>query len=141
MPWAASTNAWEQAFLWIRHNTANDAIMEMDAAYINAPGEDAQNFRAIAERSVLPDYSKDGGIASIAPDLTADWMDGVSEQKGLNNSTDARRIAALRPWGVQGVVLEQSAATDFKCPYSSRDAKVCLIPTSPKKTAKGKTAC
>ena len=72
-----------QAFLWIRGNTPKDALFALDADYINAPGEDAQSFRAIAERSALPDYSKDGGEASIAPDLTAAWSIGQAAQRGL----------------------------------------------------------
>ena len=54
-------NAWEQAFVWISRNTPKNAMFALDAEYITKPGEDAQGFRAIAERSVLPDYSKDGG--------------------------------------------------------------------------------
>lgn len=138
LPWTASTNPWEQAFIWIRQNTPNDAIVAMDAAYINAPGEDAQNFRAIAERSALPDYSKDGGITSIAPDLTADWIHGVSAQTGLDDATDAHRIAALSPWGVQWVVLLQRAATSFQCDYSNHQVKVCRVPNSASKTSRAR---
>lgn len=129
LPWLAPVNGWEQAFLWIRANTAKDAVFAMDANYINAPGEDAQNFRAIAERSAIPDYSKDGGIASIAPDLTPDWVRGESAQTRLDHVSDRSRIAALGPLGAQWVILSSDAITAFPCDYMNREVKVCHIPT------------
>jgi hypothetical protein len=128
MPWVTPTNAWERAFVWIRENTDKNAVFAMDAAYINAPGEDAQNFRAIAERSAVPDYSKDGGIASIAPDLTADWINGESAQNGLDHAADAFRIALLRHLGVRWVILSGDALTQFNCDYVNREVKVCRLP-------------
>ena len=81
LPGTATPNPWVQAFLWIRDHTPKDALFALDADYINAPGEDAQCFRAIAERSALPDYSKDGGEASIAPELTPAWKQGQAAQQ------------------------------------------------------------
>ena len=102
--------------------------MALDSDYITKSGEDAQSFRAIAERSALPDYSKDGGEASITPELTSAWVEGQVAQSGLSNSTDARRIAALKPLGVGWVVLERSAATAFVCDYANEAVKVCRLP-------------
>ena len=124
----APQNAWEQAFVWIRQNTPKDALFAMDADYIARPGEDAQCFRAIAERSVLPDYSKDGGEASITPELARAWAEGQAAQKGLNTETDAERIAALRPLGVSWVVLDQSVGTAFSCEFANGAVKVCRLP-------------
>jgi hypothetical protein len=126
-PWVAPQNGWEQAFLWIRENTPKDAVFALDAHYITEAGEDSQNFRAIAERSALPDYSKDGGIASIAPDLTADWLRGVATQNGLEQATDGRRIAVLSPASVHWIVLSRSARTNFECDYVNDAAKVCRV--------------
>ncbi|HEY6412611.1 MAG TPA: hypothetical protein VIX42_02920 [Edaphobacter sp.] len=126
--WSAPRNAWVQAFLWIRQNTPKDALLALDADYITRPGEDAQCFRAIAERSALPDYSKDGGEASITPELTHAWVEGQTAQSGLSEATDAHRIAALRPLGVEWVVLERSAATAFVCDYTNEAVKVCRLP-------------
>lgn len=126
-PWTAPRNAWTQAFLWIRANTPRDALFALDADYINAPGEDAQCFRALAERSALPDYSKDGGEASIAPDLTAAWKQGHAAQQHLSDLPDTARIAALAPLGVSWVVLKASAATSLDCPYNNAAAKVCRL--------------
>ena len=128
LQWSAQRNAWVQAFLWIRQNTPKDALLAMDADYITKPGEDAQSFRAIAERSALPDYSKDGGEASITPDLTGAWVEGQTAQSGLSDATDARRITALKPLGVDWIVLERSAATAFVCDYANEAVKVCRLP-------------
>lgn len=127
LPSIAPRNAWTQAFQWIRANTPKDAIFALDADYINAPGEDAQCFRAIAERSSLPDYSKDGGEVSIAPELTETWKQGQAAQQRLSESTDADRIAALSPLGVSWVVLKAGAATSFDCPYENAAVRVCRL--------------
>lgn len=95
LPWTTPHNAWMQAFLWIRANTPRDALFALDADYINASGEDAQCFRAIAERSALPDYSKDGGEASIAPELTNAWKQGQAAQQHLSDLSDTARRVAL----------------------------------------------
>ena len=125
-----SKNSWVQAFEWIRANTPTDALFAMDADYIHAPGEDAQNFRAIAERGMLPDASKDGGEASIAPDLAKAWARGVAAQDGLNAASDAERLARLKPLGVTWVVLDGSARTGFECPYGNARVRVCRLGTS-----------
>jgi hypothetical protein len=128
LQWSAPSNAWVQAFLWIRQNTPKDALLALDADYITKPGEDAQSFRAIAERSALPDYSKDGGEASITPELTSAWVEGQAAQSGLSDATDAHRIAVLKPLGVDWVVLERSAITAFACDYANEAVKVCRLP-------------
>ena len=128
LPWSAPANQWEQGFAWVRNNTPENSVFALDANYISDSGEDAQNFRAIAERSALPDYSKDGGVASIAPDLTNQWIAGEQFQGGLNRTTDAQRIAKLRGSSAQWVVLSQSASTQLFCPYRNSSMKVCRIP-------------
>ena len=133
LPGVASQNPWVQAFLWARQFTPTDALFALDPDYINRPGEDAQCFRAIAERSALADYSKDGGEASIAPELTAEWASEQAaqqdKQQGLNAAptTDAERVAALGPLGVTWLVLEEDTATGFDCPYQNASVKVCRL--------------
>jgi hypothetical protein len=129
LPWSAPRNPWVQAFLWVRGNTPRDALFALDADYINAPGQDAQSFRAIAERSALPDYSKDGGEASITPDLSQEWAIGQAAQQGLSSrqETDAQRTAALSPFGVSWVVLEAGATTNFDCRYRNAAVTVCRL--------------
>ncbi|MBN9616877.1 MAG: hypothetical protein J0G35_15045 [Acidobacteriales bacterium] len=128
LPWRAPHNQWKQAFVWISENTPKDALFALDAHYITSPGEDAQSFRAIAERSMLPDYSKDGGEASITPGLTSAWTAGVTAQMRLSDESDAQRIATLRPMGVMWVVLRRSSPTAFECDYANERVKVCRLP-------------
>jgi hypothetical protein len=130
LPAASPQNPWQQAFLWVRTNTPKEALFALDPDYINAPGEDAQCFRAIAERSALPDYSKDGGEASIAPALTDAWTTGQTAQRNLNSpaTTDAARSAALRPLGVDWLVLNRTSPTRLECPYRNAAVQVCRLP-------------
>jgi hypothetical protein len=128
LPWTAPENPWEQAFVWVRENTPKSALFALDAHYITSPGEDAQSFRAIAERSAVPDYSKDGGLAAITPELTSAWKIGETAQSNLSAESDAQRLAALRPLGVTWIVLEQRAETEFACVYANKAVKVCRLP-------------
>jgi hypothetical protein len=121
-------NQWEQAFAWIGANTPKDAMFALDAQYITKAGEDAESFRAIAERSALPDFSKDGGVVTNKPELAAEWLQGQVAQGKLSEESDALRVAALRPLGVTWVVLEQSAVTEFACLYGNKAVKVCRLP-------------
>jgi hypothetical protein len=130
-PWGTSENGWQQAFLWISDHTPKNALFAVDARYISAPDEDSQNFRAMAERSVLPDFSKDGGVAAIAPELAAQWSYGESLQTHLDRASDSSRVDKLVPLGVDWVVLSNSAETDLPCPYKNKSVKVCRMSESP----------
>jgi len=129
LPGIAPRNLWARAFLWVRDNTPKDALFALDADYINAPGEDAQCFRAIAQRSALADYSKDGGEASIAPELTAEWIASQAAQQHLSapSTTDAERLFVLRPLGVSWIVLDAGASTRLDCPYRNAAVTVCRL--------------
>lgn len=129
LPWISVRNQWTQAFFWIRDNTPPNALFALDADYINASGEDAQCFRAIAQRSSLADFSKDGGEASIAPELTEDWIRGQVAQRQLSAPTtsDAQRLAILRPLGVSWVILQSGASTRLDCPFSNSAVRVCKL--------------
>jgi hypothetical protein len=128
LPWIGPANPWEQAFLWVSRNTPNDALFALDANYISQTGEDAQGFRAIAQRSMLPDYSKDGGVASIAPELSTAWTLGQTAQTGLDTETDAGRISTLKPLGVTWVLLRAADRTQLPCEYRNAAVKVCRLP-------------
>jgi hypothetical protein len=128
-PGASAHNPWQQAFVWIRDNSLTDALFALDAHYITeGKHEDAQCFRAIAQRSALPDYSKDGGEASITPALADAWARGESAQTGLETEPDATRLTRLRPFGVTWVVLAASSETSWPCPYRNQTVKVCRLP-------------
>lgn len=125
LPGLTPRNQWRQGFEWIRdHVPANEAFA-VDANYVTIPGEDAQNFRAIAEHSAMPDYSKDGGIAAIAPDLAVAWQQG---QINLTHATDAQRIAALRNTPVSWIVLPRFVGTSLQCVYRNAAMQVCRLP-------------
>ena len=124
----APVNGWVQAFEWIKASTPVNAVFALDADYITKEGEDAQGFRAIAERSALPDYSKDGGEAAITPSLTGPWMAGERAQTRLSERSDTERLTALAPEGVGWIVLERDAATAFACDYANAAVKVCRLP-------------
>jgi len=133
LPWTAPRNPWTQAFLWVRGHTPQNALFALDPDYINLPGEDAQCFRAVAERSALPDYSKDGGEASIAPSLASAWQSGQLAQQPLrspaarNSPLSQANLAALAQRNVTWLVLDARARTSLDCPYSNAAAKVCRL--------------
>lgn len=129
LPWRtqSSPNAWVRAFLWCREHTPQDALFALDAHYISYPGEDAQSFRAIAGRSVLPDFSKDGGEAAISPALAPLWQAGVAAQTDLNILDDTQREARLQPFGVEWLVLPKASRTNLPCVYQNEAVKVCRL--------------
>ncbi len=127
-PWARSHNPWAQAFLWIRHNTPQDAYFAVDPYYQQMPKEDTLGFRAMAERSVLPDWSKDGGVAAIDPALAQQWWNQVTQTKDFSHWNDQQRIETLAPYGVNWIVLPASAPTRFACPYQNSAVRVCHLP-------------
>ena len=120
-------NAWSSAFLWAREHTPKDALFAIDADYIARPGEDAQSFRALAERSVLPDAAKDGGEAAITPALAGAWEAGVEMQRGLSGMTAAARRERLITAGVSWMVVESGARVDGGCPFDDGVVKVCPV--------------
>ena len=127
-PWGQSHNPWAQAFLWIRGNTPNDAYFALDPRYQELPKEDTLGFRAMAQRSALPDWNKDGGVAAIDPALAKRWWADVSETKNFSQWTDQQRVQNLTPYGVTWIVLPAGAATQFACPYSNSAVRVCQLP-------------
>jgi hypothetical protein len=128
LPGGRPRNAWVRAFVWIRENTPKDAVFAIDADYVHWDGEDAQGFRGIAERSVLPDAAKDGGIASIRPELVDAWAAGARAQTGLTRESDAERVKAVGGMGASWVVLGREGTTGFVCPYENERLRVCRLP-------------
>jgi hypothetical protein len=123
-------NRWQQAFLWIRANTPRDAVFALDNDYIEGAGEDAQGFRATAERSAVADWFKDGGIASNFRQAAIPWWEGSQATDQLNSATDEQRLARLQPLGVGWIVLPALASTGFPCPFSNARVRVCRLAVS-----------
>ncbi len=126
-PGRPNPNPWVQAFLWIRGHTAANTLVALDARYINTPGEDAQSFRALALRSALPDFSKDGGEAANFPSLAAAWQGGATATDQLSQESDTQRRLRLGGLGVQWLVLHAGAPTALACPYRNDTVKVCRL--------------
>ena len=126
-PGLSPRNLWRQAFLWVRANTPEDAIFALDNDYIEWPGEDAQGFRAIAERSAVADYFKDGGIASNFRQAASPWWQGSQATGQLNSASDEQRLARLLPLGVTWIVLPAQANTRFPCPFTNGSVRVCRL--------------
>ena len=109
-PWSRSHNPWAQAFVWIRHNTPQDAYFALDPHYQQLPQEDTLGFRAMTERSVLPDWSKDGGVAAIDPALAQQWWNQVTQTKDFSRWNDSAAHPDPDPlWRQLGCVARQHA--------------------------------
>ncbi len=126
-PGLTPRNRWQQAFLWIRAGTPRDAVFALDNDYIESAGENAQGFRATAERSAIADWFKDGGIASNFRQAAIPWWQGSQATAQLNRATDEQRLTRLRPLGVTWIVLPIEANTSFPCPFINARVRVCRI--------------
>jgi hypothetical protein len=80
LPGIAPRNPWEQAFLWIRNNTPENAVFALNPEYMRIAGEDQIGFRCFAERSSLADDGKDNGVVSMFPPLAEEWWAQVKDQ-------------------------------------------------------------
>jgi hypothetical protein len=127
-PFAAPRNPWQQAFLWIRNNTPQDAVFALDSNYTTLGSEDTQGFRATAARSALVDQLKDGGVVAIFPQLAPRWKSQRDLEIGLDRISDQERIARLRPAGVTWLLLSAGSTTRFDCPYRNSTVAVCRLP-------------
>jgi hypothetical protein len=135
-PDANSRNAWLEAFGWIRENTPVDAVFAIGPRYMTQPGEDYHGFRAIAERSVLADYDKDGGMAARVPSLAPRWVREVDAQNGWKNFQAADFQRLHKDFGVTWVILARSygfgakepdSSSGLMCLYENRLVRVCRL--------------
>ena len=126
LPGTQPRNAYEQAFLWIRGNTPPSAVFAADPMLVFAPGEDEQNLRAIADRSILADY-KDEGLVLVFPKDSGDWYRQFDAPRKIASMTDAERFARLTPLGATWMVLPVKASTAMACPYRNRAVMVCRL--------------
>ena len=127
LPATVSQNGWTRAFLWIRDNTSVSDRFALDADYIDAPGEDGQGFRAVAERDSLADQSKDGGAAAVFRQLAERWWIEQTATTDLNRIDDAERLRRLAPFHVDWIVLNASATTQLPCPFLDDAVRVCRL--------------
>lgn len=124
---SASKNPWAQAFTWIRENTPEDSLFALDPLHMRVDGEDAQGFRAIAQRSMLADIVKDSGAVSMFPALAEEWQEQVQAQSGWRNFQlrDFQRLQA--EYHVSWVVVQQPGVAGLDCPYQNQAVRVCRL--------------
>jgi hypothetical protein len=133
LPGVAPGNAWVQAFGWIRQNTPVDSLFALDPHYVELPGEDYHGFRALAERSALADYVKDGGMAARVPRLAPRWLKEVEAQSGWPNFQAADFARLKKEFGVNWVIISDSAAAQrlesmgMTCIYQNSRVQVCRL--------------
>lgn len=136
LPFTASSNSWLQAFAWIRQNTPVDALFAMDPHYETLPSEDYHGFRALAERSVLADYEKDGGMAARVPPLAPRWLKEVNATTGWHNFRAADFQRLKKEFGVTWIILTphdasflspQAEPPTMTCPYQTQQLRVCRL--------------
>jgi hypothetical protein len=127
-PSAQPRNPWVQAFEWIRDNTPEQAIFALDPYYMQVEGEDANGFRAIAQRSQLADGVKDSGVVELFPQIGDSWLAQVQAQTGINTfqAQDFERLKSQ--YRVSWVVLRQPAHAGLDCPYQNQAVVVCRLP-------------
>jgi hypothetical protein len=128
-PSATSPNPWVNALLWVRRNTPTDAVFALDSRYFYEGPSDAHGFRAISERSALADYSKDGGVVSLFPNLADEWKQMSDATYGLNRfPIDRFRILRKEYPQVSWTVIHGAAPAGMNCPYQQRGYSVCHLP-------------
>src|SRR5258708_7262891 len=138
LPGMAPQNAWLEAFAWIRQNTPVDSLFALDPHYVTLTGEDYHGFRALAERSVLADYDKDGGMAARVPRLAPRWVKEVKAQSGWQNFHVADFQRLKKEFGVTWVIVSRDearqaesdraqAGSPMTCPYENELLEVCRL--------------
>jgi len=127
LPSAASRNNWIEAFRWISRNTPVDSQFALDPRYMELPGEDYHGFRALAERSVLVDEVKDGGMAARVPSLAPRWLREVEAQRGWRSFQRLDFLHLKAEFGVNWVVLTAPGVEGLPCPYRNPQVVVCRV--------------
>ncbi|MFP5227777.1 MAG: hypothetical protein ACLGXA_09095 [Acidobacteriota bacterium] len=125
-PWTVPANPWQQAFLWIRDCTPQDAVFAFNPELVYLPDEDEQGFRAIAERDHLAD-DKDAGVVAVIPHLADGWARQRNTEFDVDRMTDAQRVATLVPLGANWLLLPPDAETALPCLWRNRVVKVCRL--------------
>ncbi len=127
-PGVASGNEWVQAFAWIRAHTPEDAYFAVDPWYLEAPGEDFHNFRALTERSVLADAVKDAAVCTQVPELADEWLRERDAQTGLDQFSLAQMERLKATTGADWALLRYPARAGLDCRWHNRVLTVCRIP-------------
>jgi len=127
LPGRAASNPWRQAFDWVRNNTPQDAVFALPPKYLLIPGEDQHGFRAVAERSMIADWVKDSGVASVFPQMAPEWEREQQITDGWDHYTtaDFRSLATRSP--VTWVLVQPGQAGGLDCPFHNSAVSVCRL--------------
>jgi hypothetical protein len=127
LPGRAVINPWTQAFDWVRDNTPRDAVFALPPRYLLIPGEDLHGFRAIAERSMIADWVKDSGVASVFPQMAPEWEREQQITRGWDQYTaaDFQALATRSP--VTWVMVQPGQAGGLDCPFHNDAVSVCRL--------------
>jgi hypothetical protein len=129
-PSTTSSNPWVNTLLWVRQNTPPDAVFAVDSRYFEDPVADVHGFRAVAERSALADYFKDGGVVSLFPGLADEWKSMSNATYGLNHFSPAQFQSLREEYPeVSWTVIRGSAPAGMSCPYQQQGYAVCRLPS------------
>ena len=128
LPGRSPSNAWLQAFNWIKGQTPQDAYFVMDAHYLEARGEDYHSFRALAERSSLADAVKDAAVVTMVPELGPAWAEQVEAQENFNRFkiNDFERLKSR--YGVGWALVRLPLPEGLDCRWHNDSLAVCEIP-------------
>jgi hypothetical protein len=127
LPGRAVANPWLQAFDWVRHNTPEDAVFALPPRYLLTAGEDDHGFRAIAQRSMLADWVKDSGVASVFPQMAPEWEREQQLTRGWEHYTAPDFVALTARSPVTWVVVQPAQAKGLDCPFHNAAASVCKL--------------
>jgi hypothetical protein len=126
-PSEPSRNPWVQGFVWIRQNTPKDATFALDSQYMLIVGEDAQGFRAIAQRNRLADAIKDSGAVSMFPPLADEWLKQLRAQVNWKQFQKEDFQGLKSNYGVNWVILQAPGVSGLECPYRNSVVLVCQL--------------
>jgi hypothetical protein len=130
-PGRKSTNAWVEAYDWVRVNTPKDAYFALDPRYMNYPGDDSHGFRGLAERSRLADWGKDPGVISLFPSAAGRWHDEVHALDGWETfgSNDFHRLKQRFgvDWMIVALPVGKYASPRQPAVCAYRNEAVCVF--------------
>lgn len=124
-PGATPRNPWLQAFAWIRQNTPQDALFAVGPRYMTLPAEDYHGFRALAQRSSLVDFDKDGGMAARVPHLAPRWLKELTAQDNWQNFQPQDFARLKHDFGVTWILLTPRDAQFPSAQIDSNPAMTC----------------
>jgi hypothetical protein len=127
LPGRAVINPWNQAFDWVRENTPQNAVFALPPRYLLISGEDLHGFRAVAQRSMIADWVKDSGVASVFPQMAPEWERQQQITRGWDHYTAPDFLALATRSPVSWVIIQPEQAGGLDCPFHNQAVSVCRL--------------